>query len=145
MTLNPFDPEGAVFWAVSFLLVGAIFACTGFFVGVNSLVFSQRALPVEITVVELVARDGQNSTLLAPVFEAPWEGEAIRYTSSAASLEPIHSAGDIVPGYLKASTGRIESDASLRAIRLFSLFMGVCGLGLGLFGIFLLRRRRNAA
>ncbi|MEM1234325.1 MAG: DUF3592 domain-containing protein [Pseudomonadota bacterium] len=143
MTLNPFDPEGRFYWGLGFLAVGAIFACFGVFAGVNSLLFSLRAEPVEVTVVALEERDGQNATLLAPVFEVRWDGEVVRDTSSTATLRPLHRVGERHAGYLKPGTGRIESARTLRGARTFGMAMGGFGLMLGLFGIYLLGRKER--
>ncbi|MEL6914093.1 MAG: hypothetical protein AAFP13_06295 [Pseudomonadota bacterium] len=141
MTLNPFDPEGRFYWGLGALAVGALFACVGLFFGLNALLFSTRAEAVEVTVVALAEREGQNAQRLAPVFEVRRGEEVIRDISSTARLHPTHSVGDREAGYLQISNGRIETATTLRDARRFGTTMGALGLGIGLFGLFLLRRR----
>ena len=141
MTLNPFDPEGRLLWGLASLLVGSIFACVGVFFGANALLFSARAEPVDVTVVDLQAREGQNAQLLAPVFEVMWDGEVIRDISSTARLSPRHRVGDREAGYLVVANGRIETVTTLADAQRFGVSMGGLGLGIGLFGIWVLRRK----
>ncbi|MEM6275525.1 MAG: DUF3592 domain-containing protein [Pseudomonadota bacterium] len=140
MTLNPFDPEGRFYWGLGFLAMGAIFAVLGVLVTFNAVSFAWRAEPVDVVVVDLVEREGQNSTLLAPVLEAVTADGPIRDLSSAASLRPLHRLGDRVQGFIDPAVPRIETEATLRAMRRLGYALGTFGLGLGLFGLYLLRR-----
>ncbi|MEM1375609.1 MAG: DUF3592 domain-containing protein [Pseudomonadota bacterium] len=144
MTLNPFDPEGRFYWGLAFLAMGAIFAVLGVLITFNAVSFTWRAEPVEVVVVDLVEREGQNSTLLAPVFEAVTAEGPIRDLSSAASLRPLHGLGDRVPGFIDPAVPRIETAATLRSMRRLGYALGALGLGLGLFGLYLLRRPKPA-
>ncbi|MCH2077862.1 MAG: hypothetical protein MK180_13470 [Rhodobacteraceae bacterium] len=139
MTLNPLDPESRFYWSLAALGLSSIFVVLGLIVTFNAVSFKWRAQPVEVVVIDLKEREGQNSTMLAPVFEVMTSDGPVQDVSSAAKLKPLHAVGDRLPGYFAPETPRIETDATLRTARVLGYRLGGFGLCLGLFSIFLLR------
>ncbi|MEL6690195.1 MAG: DUF3592 domain-containing protein [Pseudomonadota bacterium] len=139
MTLNPLDPEGRFYWSLAFLGLGSIFVVLGLIVTFNAQSFQWRAQPAEVLVIDLKEREGQNSTMLAPVFQVMTAEGPVQDVSSAAKLKPLHAIGDRLPGYFDPEVPRIETDATLRTARVLGYRLGGFGLCLGLFCIFLLR------
>lgn len=125
---------------IVFIFIGVFFAVTGLiFNGIESRTRSKCDLQTEAVVVELLEKQGEHSTVYAPVFEfVTADGQRILLSSNIYSRPPMYDVGETVTvAYSSADPETMYVKNSL-GMYLFAYIFGGIGAIILLVGIIIL-------